>query len=152
MKLIVASIYTNYTTYIIDDEGIEQLDRMIASPAGEKLVLGFNRIPKVWNSLVWHENFWYDLKKISTSLITTCNVASRQHLPVYFTLVGASHVVWITVTIGQNIICQRTIEIFISIYTNTLLPRPSLALDHFNIPFSPVTIAHVLKRYMLPPE
>jgi hypothetical protein len=47
MKLVVASIYTNYTTYIIDDEGIEQLDSMIASPAGEKLVLGFNRISKV---------------------------------------------------------------------------------------------------------
>jgi hypothetical protein len=47
MKLIVASIYTNYSTYIIDDEGIEQLDSMIASPAGDKLILGFNRITKV---------------------------------------------------------------------------------------------------------
>jgi hypothetical protein len=45
MKLITAAIYINYTTYIIDDEGIEQLDRMVASPAGEKLVLGFNRLP-----------------------------------------------------------------------------------------------------------
>jgi len=41
------SIYTNYTTYIIDDEGIEQIDSLVASPAGNKLVLGFNRIPKV---------------------------------------------------------------------------------------------------------
>ena len=47
MKLIVASIYTNYTTHIINDDGIEQLDSMVASPAGEKLVLGFNSIPKV---------------------------------------------------------------------------------------------------------
>jgi hypothetical protein len=47
MKLIVASIYTNYETYIIDDEGIEQLDSMVAYPVGEKLILGFNRIPKV---------------------------------------------------------------------------------------------------------
>jgi hypothetical protein len=47
MKLIVASIYTNFATYIIDDEGIEQMDRMTASPAGDKLILGFNRISKV---------------------------------------------------------------------------------------------------------
>jgi hypothetical protein len=46
MKLVVALIYTNYTTNIIDDEGIEQLDAMVASPSGEKLVLGFKRIPK----------------------------------------------------------------------------------------------------------
>jgi len=46
MKLAVAGIYTNYTTYVIDDEGIEQLDRAVASPAGDKLILGFNRVPK----------------------------------------------------------------------------------------------------------
>jgi len=46
MKVVVAAIYTNYTTYVIDDEGIEQLDAMVASPAREKLVLGFNRLPK----------------------------------------------------------------------------------------------------------
>jgi hypothetical protein len=46
MKLVVVSIYTNYTTNIIDDEGIEQLDAMIACPSGEKLVLRFKRIPK----------------------------------------------------------------------------------------------------------
>jgi hypothetical protein len=46
MKLAVAGIYTNYTTYIIDDEGIEQLDRAVASPAGDRLILGFNRVPK----------------------------------------------------------------------------------------------------------
>jgi len=47
MKLVAAAIYTNYTAYIIDDEGIEQVDRMIASPAGEKLILGFNRRTKI---------------------------------------------------------------------------------------------------------
>jgi hypothetical protein len=47
MKLVTAAIYMNYTTYIIDDEGIEQVDRMVASPAGEKLVLGFKRLSKV---------------------------------------------------------------------------------------------------------
>jgi hypothetical protein len=47
MKVVVAAIYTNYTTYVIDDEGIEQSDSMIAVPVSEKLILGFNRIPKI---------------------------------------------------------------------------------------------------------
>ena len=47
MKLIVASIYTNYTTYIIDDDGIEQLDFDIAAPVAEKLILGFTCVPEV---------------------------------------------------------------------------------------------------------
>jgi hypothetical protein len=46
MKLVTAAIYTNYTTYIIDDEGIEQKDSMVASPIAEKLILGFTRIAK----------------------------------------------------------------------------------------------------------
>ena len=46
MKVVVAAIYTNYTTYVIDDEGIEQMDTMVARPAGEKLILGFNLLPK----------------------------------------------------------------------------------------------------------
>lgn len=46
MKLVVAAIYTNYTTYVIDDEGIEQLDSMVARPTGEKLILGFNRLQR----------------------------------------------------------------------------------------------------------
>jgi hypothetical protein len=41
MKVLVAAIYTNYTTYVIDDEGIEQVDAMIAGPVAEKLILGF---------------------------------------------------------------------------------------------------------------
>lgn len=44
MKLIIAMIITNYEIHIIDDEGIEQQDHMIASPVAEKLVLGFKRI------------------------------------------------------------------------------------------------------------
>jgi hypothetical protein len=47
MKLVIAAIYTNYTTYIIDDEGIEQSISMIAVPGGDKLILGFNRISEV---------------------------------------------------------------------------------------------------------
>lgn len=44
MKFIVAGIYTNYTTRIIDDTGIEQEDAFIARPRGNKLVLGFSHI------------------------------------------------------------------------------------------------------------
>ncbi len=46
MKLIVGAVYTNFTTYIVDDEGIEQRDHMVARPKSEKLLLGFKRLPK----------------------------------------------------------------------------------------------------------
>ncbi|KAI9768748.1 MAG: hypothetical protein M1840_004743 [Geoglossum simile] len=41
MKHILSSIYRNYTTRIIDDEGIEQEDGFIVGPRGNKLVLLF---------------------------------------------------------------------------------------------------------------
>lgn len=41
IKLVVAAIYTNFTTSIIDDEGIEQEDNYIAPPKGRKLILQF---------------------------------------------------------------------------------------------------------------
>ncbi|ORY05166.1 cytochrome P450 [Clohesyomyces aquaticus] len=44
MKLTLAAIYTQYTTSIVDDEGIEQDDKFLAGPKGEKLVLKFNRL------------------------------------------------------------------------------------------------------------
>ena len=44
LKLITASIYANFTTTIIDDEGIEQADSYIAGPVGRKLVLKFHEI------------------------------------------------------------------------------------------------------------
>ncbi|OCL15263.1 cytochrome P450 [Glonium stellatum] len=44
LKLITASIYTNFTTTIIDDEGIEQADSYIAGPVGGKLILKFHEI------------------------------------------------------------------------------------------------------------
>jgi hypothetical protein len=43
LKLIVGGIYTNYTTKIIDDEGIEQEDAYSAGPKGNKLILQFER-------------------------------------------------------------------------------------------------------------
>lgn len=44
MKLVVATIYTNYTTEIVDDEGIEQADTIISGPVGGKLILRFKRV------------------------------------------------------------------------------------------------------------
>ena len=44
MKLLVAAIYTNYATSIVDDEGIEQADAYLAGPVGNKLVLRFDRV------------------------------------------------------------------------------------------------------------
>jgi hypothetical protein len=44
IKLVVAAIYTNFTTSIVDDEGIEQEDNYIAPPKGRKLVLQFTSV------------------------------------------------------------------------------------------------------------
>ncbi|RFU28663.1 hypothetical protein B7463_g7689, partial [Scytalidium lignicola] len=41
LKLVIAAIYTNYTTSIIDDEGIEMLDGYSAGPKGDKLIVQF---------------------------------------------------------------------------------------------------------------
>ncbi|MCJ1342656.1 hypothetical protein MMC31_000843 [Peltigera leucophlebia] len=45
MKLVIAAIYTSYTTSIVDDTGIEQQDAYTALPRGEKLILEFRRCP-----------------------------------------------------------------------------------------------------------
>jgi len=39
LKLLFASIYTNFETSIIDDEGIEQSESFIAGPVGNKLIV-----------------------------------------------------------------------------------------------------------------
>lgn len=39
MKLITAAIYSNYTTHIVDDMGIEQGDGYTGRPASEQLWL-----------------------------------------------------------------------------------------------------------------
>ncbi|KAL2040814.1 hypothetical protein N7G274_006272 [Stereocaulon virgatum] len=44
MKLITAAIYANFTTHIVDDEGIEQIDAYTAGPKGNKLMLRFERV------------------------------------------------------------------------------------------------------------
>lgn len=43
-KVILASIYANFTSTIIDDEGIEQRDELPADPVGDKLILGFRHV------------------------------------------------------------------------------------------------------------
>ncbi len=41
MKLVVASIWRNYSTSIVDDEGIEQKDGYTAAPRSRKLTIRF---------------------------------------------------------------------------------------------------------------
>ncbi|KAL2007798.1 hypothetical protein VTN00DRAFT_7780 [Thermoascus crustaceus] len=44
MKLTVAAIYTNFTTSIIDDTGIEAIDAYTVKPKGNKLILKFENV------------------------------------------------------------------------------------------------------------
>ncbi|KAF5599315.1 benzoate 4-monooxygenase cytochrome P450 [Fusarium pseudocircinatum] len=46
MKFILAFIYANFETSIVDDEGIEQEDAYTARPIGEKLVIRFTHLEK----------------------------------------------------------------------------------------------------------
>lgn len=39
MKLVLAAVYTNFETTIVNDSGMEQRDGIIASPVGDKLIL-----------------------------------------------------------------------------------------------------------------
>lgn len=41
MKVVVATIYTNLKTSIVDDEGIEQRDAFMGAPKGDKIILKF---------------------------------------------------------------------------------------------------------------
>ena len=44
MKLAIAAIYSNYTTAIVDDRGIQQSDSYISRPVGNKLILQFKHV------------------------------------------------------------------------------------------------------------
>ena len=46
MKFILAAVYTNFSTTIVDDDGIEQMDGFIAGPESDKLVLAFHQVAK----------------------------------------------------------------------------------------------------------
>lgn len=43
LKFVVAAIYTNYITKIIDDADMEQLGGYFSGPKGQKLILQFER-------------------------------------------------------------------------------------------------------------
>lgn len=44
MKLSIAAIYTNYTSHIVDDEGIEQTDAYTGHPRSNSLYLRFEKV------------------------------------------------------------------------------------------------------------
>ncbi|KAG9245675.1 cytochrome P450 [Calycina marina] len=44
IKLVIAAVYTNYRTYIVDDNGIEQEDGYTVGPASNKLMLRFEKL------------------------------------------------------------------------------------------------------------
>lgn len=44
VKLIAAAVYSNYTTHIVDDTGIEQGDGYTGRPASEQLWLRFEKV------------------------------------------------------------------------------------------------------------
>jgi hypothetical protein len=48
IKLVVAATYTNFSTTIIDDDGIETIDAYAAKPRSNKLILRFESI---WDSM-----------------------------------------------------------------------------------------------------
>ena len=46
LKLLIAAIYTNFATSIVDDSGIDQMDAYIAGPIGNKLILRFHEVSR----------------------------------------------------------------------------------------------------------
>lgn len=44
MKYIVAALYSNYTTAIVDDAGIEQSDSYTAPPKSDKLMVRLEKL------------------------------------------------------------------------------------------------------------
>ena len=46
LKMVVAAIYTNFTTTIANDEGIEQLDGYVVGPRSGRLLIQFKKVKK----------------------------------------------------------------------------------------------------------
>jgi hypothetical protein len=42
--LVVAAVYSNFRTHLVDDEGIEQMDGYTVGPRSNKLFLRFERV------------------------------------------------------------------------------------------------------------
>ena len=45
MKYIVAALYSNYSTSILDDTGIEQIDSYTAPPKNDELMIRLDKLP-----------------------------------------------------------------------------------------------------------
>lgn len=46
IKLVVAAVYSNFRTHIVNDDGIEQQDGYTCGPKSNKLTLKFERVEK----------------------------------------------------------------------------------------------------------
>jgi hypothetical protein len=44
MKLVLATVYTNFNTEVVDDTGIEQVDDMMATPVSGQVILKFKNL------------------------------------------------------------------------------------------------------------
>lgn len=44
MKYIIAALYSNYSTTIVDDTGIEQMDSYTAPPKSDKLMVRLEKV------------------------------------------------------------------------------------------------------------
>jgi hypothetical protein len=44
MKYIIATLYSSYTTTIVDDSGIEQVDAYTAPPTSDNLVIRLQKL------------------------------------------------------------------------------------------------------------
>lgn len=46
MKYIVAALYSKYSTSILNDSGIEQIDSYTAPPKSDKLMIRLDKLPE----------------------------------------------------------------------------------------------------------
>jgi hypothetical protein len=44
MLVLIAAVYANYSSHVVDAEGIEPVDEFIAGPRAGKLILGFRKV------------------------------------------------------------------------------------------------------------
>lgn len=44
MKMVIAAVYSNFRTRVLDDEGIEQTDGYTTGPKSNKLILTFEKV------------------------------------------------------------------------------------------------------------
>jgi hypothetical protein len=44
IKTVIAAIYSNFVTHVVDDEGIEEIDAYTVRPMSNRLLLRFEQI------------------------------------------------------------------------------------------------------------